>query len=83
MAYAARPSDFRRNIVPCRQPAVLKEAPRRSYLRRLFNAVFESSEQRAERDIEAYLARTGHRFTDSIERELNEHMFGGGWNQRR
>jgi hypothetical protein len=83
MVYAARASDFRTNIVPCDQPGDIKKAPPRGLLRRLFDAVFESSEQRAERDIEAYLARTGHRFTDSIERELNEHMFGGGWNQRR
>jgi hypothetical protein len=83
MAYAARPSDFRTNIVPCRQPGALKEAPPRRFLHRLFDAVFESRERRAERDIEAYLARTGQRFTDSIERELNDHMFGGGWNQRR
>jgi hypothetical protein len=83
MAYAARPSDFRTIIVPCRQPDAVKVAPARSFLHRLFDAVFESRQQRAERDIEAYLARTGHRFTDSIERELNDHMFGGGWNQRR
>jgi hypothetical protein len=83
MAFAARPSDFRTNIAPCRQPAGIKKAPPRSFLRRLFDAVFESRQQRAERDIETYLARTGHRFTDSIERELNEHKLGRGWNQNR
>jgi hypothetical protein len=83
MAYAARPSDFRVNIVPCRQPDAIKKAPPRKFLRRLLDAVFESSQRRAERDIEAFLSRTGHRFTDSIERELNDHTFGGSWNQRR
>jgi len=77
MAYAARPSDFQTNIVPCRQPVAIKEAPSRKFLRRLFDAVFESRQQRAERAIEAYLSRTGNRFTDSIEREINEHMYGG------
>ena len=76
MAYAGRPSDFQTNIVPCRQPGAIKEAPPRR-LRRLFDAVFESRQQRAERAIEAYLSRTGNRFTDSIEREINEHMYGG------
>ena len=77
MAYAARPSNFQTNIVPCRQPGAIKAAPPRRFLRRLFDAVFESRQQRAERAIEAYLSRTGNRFTDSIEREINEHMYGG------
>jgi hypothetical protein len=50
---------------------------------RLFNAVVESREQEAERNVRAYLARTGGRFTDSIEREINDRQFNGGWNLRR
>ena len=50
---------------------------------RLFNAIFESRERQADREAEMYLARTGHRFTDSIERELNDRLFNGGWNARR
>lgn len=81
MTYAARPTEFRHNIKPYSRTA--EPAPRPGLLARLFNAVFENRQQRAEREIEAYLARTGHRFTDSIEREINNHLLDGGWNLRR
>ena len=81
MTYAACPADFQSHTLRRRQPT--EAAPRPRLLARLFNAVFESRQRRAERDVEAYLARTGNRFTDSIEREINEHLFDGGWNVRR
>ena len=83
MTAAVRPAVFQSNIAAYRQPVATKAAPRRSILRRVFDAVFESRERHAERVVEAYLARTGHRFTDSIERDLSEHLFNGGWNARR
>ena len=83
MTIAARPADFHSNIAAYRQPAAVKATPRRTILRRVFDAVFETRQRHAERVVEAYLARTGHRFTDSIERELNDHMFNSGWNMRR
>jgi hypothetical protein len=83
MTAAVRPAVFRSNIAAYRQPVALEATPRRSILRRVFDAVFETRQCHAERVVEAYLARTGHRFTDSVERELNEHMFNGGWNPRR
>ncbi len=82
MTYAVRPTEFQTNIAPYRRPAA-PVTPRPGILSRLFNAVFESRQQQAERTVEAYLERTGHRFTDSIEREVNEHLFNGGWNMRR
>ncbi len=81
MTHAARPSEFQRNITHYRRPS--EAAPRPALLTRLFNAVFENRQRRAERVVEAYLARTGRRFTDSIEREINERLFDGGWNARR
>jgi hypothetical protein len=77
MAYAARHADLHAIGSHVHEPA------RHSLLRRLFDAVFESRQRQAEHAVEAYLARTGHRFTDSLEREINEHMFNGGWNARR
>jgi hypothetical protein len=82
MTCAARPNDFQSNIVHYRRPAVSTAAARPGILSRLFNAVFENRQQQAERTVEAYLERTGHRFTDSVEREINEHLFTGGWNMR-
>jgi hypothetical protein len=87
MTYAARPTDFHTNIArysrPAAPTAAPTAAPRAGRLSRLFNAVFESRQQQAERTVEAYLERTGHRFTDSVERDINEHLFNGGWNMRR
>jgi hypothetical protein len=82
MTIAARPADFQSNIAAYRRPVAVKAAPRPAILRRVFDVVFETRQRHAERVVEAYLARTGYRFTDSIERELNEHMFKSGWNMR-
>jgi DNA-binding FadR family transcriptional regulator len=83
MTAAVRPAVFQSTIAAYRQPAAIQTAPRRSVLRRIFDAIYESRQRQAERAVEAYLARTGHRFTDSVERELNAHLFNGGWNARR
>ena len=83
MAYAARPTDFQGNIAPSCGGIDAKTAPRPSFWSRLLNAVFESREREAERVAKAYLARTGYRFTDSIEREINNRAFNGGWKFRR
>jgi hypothetical protein len=81
MTYAARPSDFHGNIARYRRPVAA--LPQRGFLRRLFDALFENRQRQAERNVEAYLARTGHRFTDSVEREISERLFNDGWNARR
>jgi hypothetical protein len=83
MTAAAHPAVFQSNITAYRRPSAINTAPRRTILRRVFDAVFETRQRHAERVVEAYLARTGHRFTDSIERELNERLLNGGWNARR
>jgi len=83
MSYATRSTDFRRHVAIGGQAADSKAAARPSLLTRVFNAMFENRERGAARDVEAYLARTGHRFTDSIEREINERHFNGGWDLRR
>ena len=83
MTYAARSTDFRRHVAFGGHTADSKAATRPSLLTRLFNVMFENREREAARDVEAYLARTGHRFTDSIEREINERHFNGGWDLRR
>jgi hypothetical protein len=81
MAFVARPSDFQTDVSPYR--AAAKPAPRRGLLRRLFDTIMDNRQSRADREVAAFLARRGYRLTDSIERELNEHLFGGGWNARR
>jgi hypothetical protein len=83
MIHAARSTDFHGHVALDRQAADPEAAARPGLLTRLFNAMFESREQEADRAVEAYLARTGHRFTDSIEREISDRLLRGGWNLRR
>jgi hypothetical protein len=79
MAYAARPSDFHHAVVA--RPAI--RVPRPGLFSRIFDALLDNRTRQAQRDVEVFLARRGHRLTDSIEREMNEHLFNGGWHSRR
>jgi len=45
-------------------------APQRSLLRRVYDALVESQQRRAEREIASYLQRGGVKFTDHVEREI-------------
>jgi hypothetical protein len=80
MTYAAHHRDF----VPyfgdraaTRSNAVANKA---GVLRRIFDAIFESRQKQADRDIARYLARSGGRFTDDIERKITQRLFTGNWN---
>jgi hypothetical protein len=82
MTYAAHHRDF----VPyfgdkasTRSNAVANKA---GVLRRVFDAVFESRQKQAERDIARFLARSGGRFTDDIEREMTQRLLTSNWNAR-
>jgi len=77
MSYLARPSEF----VSCAagRPAAPVAAPRRGVLRRLLAALAESREKQAEREVASYLARTGGRLTDDIERQIVERLTRGAW----
>ncbi|HVV79768.1 MAG TPA: hypothetical protein VHD59_09175 [Pseudolabrys sp.] len=46
--------------------------PKPSFIVRLFRAMHEARMRQAEREIAAYLARTGGKFTDSAEREIEQ-----------
>ena len=80
MTYAAHHRDF----VPyfgdkasTRSNAVANKA---GVLRRVFDAIFESRQKQADRDIARYLARSGGRFTDDIERKMTQRLLTGNWN---
>jgi len=45
-------------------------APKRGLLRRIYDAMVESQQRRAEREIANYLQRGGVKFTDHVEREI-------------
>jgi hypothetical protein len=51
---------------------------RKSFWRRLFDAMVASQQRRAERDIAQYLSRHGGLFTDDMEREIMGRLSGNG-----
>jgi hypothetical protein len=50
---------------------------RRPFWRRAVDAIIASQQRRAEREIEAYLARHGGMLTDDTEREIMQRFSGG------
>ena len=80
MTYAPRPHEF---IPLYEAPAALGRpvaARRRGMLHRFFGGIFESREGQAERSAADYIARTGGRLTDEIERQITDRIIGGsGW----
>jgi hypothetical protein len=80
MTYAAHHRDFvpyfgdkastRRNVV----------ANKPGRLRRIFDAIFESRQKQADRDIARFLDRSGGCFTDDIEREMTQRLLTSNWN---
>lgn len=83
MTYAAHLRDF----VPCfgeqasttRRDAVANKA---GVLRRIFDALIESRQKQADRDIARFLARSGGRLTDDMEREMTQRLLTGDWGAR-
>jgi hypothetical protein len=78
MTYAPRPNEF----VPCgeRVLAVRGAASRHpGVLRRIYDAMFASRLSQADREIAAFLERSGGRFTDDIERRITQRLISGDW----
>jgi hypothetical protein len=79
MTYAPRPNEFvpYYDVLPV---SVARAAVTRPSLwRRLVGAVFESREKQMELEAERYIARTGGRITDEIEREITDRLVTGKW----
>jgi hypothetical protein len=75
MAYLAHPNEFR-SAVPYKYPAAQARTPRRGFRRRVYDAIMLSHQRDVEREISRYVARSGGRLTDSMEREISERFFG-------
>lgn len=58
-------------------PAADAKTARRPLLRRMFDALVELQQRRAEREIARYLASHGHLLTDETEREIMRRLAGG------
>jgi hypothetical protein len=83
MTYAAHPNDFHSfadQETGFPRAAVAKKP---GILRRLFQAFTASRRRAADREIERFLARSGGRFTDDLERDLMQRVATGNWNVHR
>ena len=80
MTYAAHPSDFPHYHGETSAPRQVQARP--GILRRLYRALHAYRQREADREIAAFMARSGGRFTDSMERELSTRMFTGDWQRR-
>ena len=51
-------------------------------LRRVFDALFESRQRQSDREIAGFLARSGGRLTDDIERRMMQRLATSDWSVR-
>ena len=59
------------------------DANKPSILRRIFGAIFETRQQQIEREVAGFVARSGGRITDDIERQIMQRLFYQQlWNAR-
>jgi hypothetical protein len=72
MAYATDHLEFARYYDPA-----ARKAGHRGLLRRAYDALHASRQRQADRDIAAYVERSGGRLSDSIERELMDRVMRG------
>ena len=77
MAYATDHFGLAHYAPAARAPA------HRGILQRMFDALFESRLRKAEREIAAYIAHSGGRLTDSIERELMDRVSNAAFGEPR
>jgi hypothetical protein len=64
-----------RTVIPVSQSGRAKRRSKGGLLRRLLDALVASRLQRTEYEIACYLESTGGKFTDSIEREIEERLY--------
>jgi hypothetical protein len=54
-----------------------EKGQRRQFWRRIYDGIIAAQQQRAEREIAAYIASHGGVFTDDTEREIMQRLSGG------
>ena len=80
MTYAAHRKDFALYVgdkAAAKRDAVAKKA---GILRRIFDAIYESRQRQTDREIARFLAPSGGRLTDDLERELTRRLMTSNWN---
>ena len=82
MTYALNPRDFFPYVDNKPTAGSNVRASKRRLVRRILHAIFESRQAQADPEIARFLARSGGRFTDDIERQLTQHLLTGSWSVR-
>jgi hypothetical protein len=79
MTYAAHHRDFAPYFRDHASTGRNADAGNAGVLRRIFNAIFDSRQKQADRDIARFLARSCGRLTDDMEREMTQRLLTGNW----
>jgi hypothetical protein len=82
MTYAAHHGEFSHYAGHKGAPEHRAVAGRAGLLRRVFDAVFESRQRHADREIAHFIARSGGRLTDDIERRMMARLTKSDWSVR-
>ena len=82
MSYAANLTHFSRSAVGTASRHSAALANKSGLLPRIYDAIMQSRQRRADRDIARGLLRPDGRLTDSIEREMMQRLFADNWNVR-
>jgi hypothetical protein len=82
MTYAAHHSHLAANFTHEASSPLKGFAKRPNVLWRIFDAIVESRQKSADREIARHLARSGGRITDNIEREITQGLLTGNWSDR-
>ena len=79
MTYAAHHRHLAPYFADKASPKSKAVSKRPGVLWRIFDAIVESQQKHADREIARRLARSGGRFTDDIEREITQSLFLRRW----
>ena len=79
MSYTLSDRDWLPYFLYKAAPASDVRANRSGLLSRIFHALFESHQRQADREIARFVARSGGRFTDDIERQMTQHLLTGNY----
>jgi len=82
MTYAAHHRHFTPYFADKASPKSNAVTKKPGVLWRIFDAIVDSRQKRADREIAGWLARSGGRITDDIEREMTQSLLTDNWNVR-
>ncbi len=82
MTYAANYRDFGSCFRDKDSTKSSPDANKPGILRRILGAIFETRQDQIEREVARFVARSGGRITDDIERQIMQHFFTSNWNAR-